>query len=55
MREMKDSGTKWLGKIPSTWDLSNIGSIYTLRNTKVSDKDCPPLSVTMKGVGWLKK
>lgn len=50
MREMKDSGTKWLGKIPSTWDLSNIGSIYTLRNTKVSDKDYPPLSVTMKGV-----
>lgn len=50
MREMKDSGTKWLGEIPSTWDLSNIGSIYTLRNTKVSDKDYPPLSVTMKGV-----
>ena len=50
MREMKDSGTKWLGKIPYTWDLSNIGSIYTLRNTKVSDKDYSPLSVTMKGV-----
>jgi type I restriction enzyme S subunit len=47
---MKDSETKWLGKIPSAWDLSNIGVIYTLRNTKVSDKDYPPLSVTMKGI-----
>jgi len=50
MPVMKDSGTEWLGLIPSSWDLSRIGSFYTLRNTKVSDKDYPPLSVTMSGI-----
>lgn len=48
--EMKDSGTKWLGWIPDHWKLSKIGSLYSLRNEKVSDKDYPPLSVTMKGI-----
>lgn len=48
--EMKDSGTKWLGVIPKAWDISKISNVYTLRNTKVSDFDYPPLSVTMKGV-----
>ena len=47
---MRDSGQNWLGTIPSTWGLSRIGSLYSLRNEKVSDKDYPPLSVTMKGV-----
>ena len=48
--EMKDSGTVWLGEIPSDWEISKIGSLYTQRNEKVSDKDYPPLSVTMKGI-----
>ena len=48
--QMKDSGTDWLGNIPKHWDISRIGSVYNLRNTKVSDKDYEPLSVTMKGV-----
>ena len=48
--EMKDSGTKWLGLIPETWDISKISNVYTLRNTKVSDFEYPPLSVTMKGI-----
>ena len=48
--EMKDSGTTWLGWIPDHWKLSKIGSLYSLRNEKVSDKDYPPLSVTMKGI-----
>ena len=47
---MKDSGTKWLGYIPVDWDISKIGDIYILRNTKVSDKDYQPLSVTINGV-----
>ena len=47
---MKDSGTQWLGCIPAHWNISRIGSVYKLRNTKVSDKDYGPLSVTMKGV-----
>ena len=50
MREMKNSGTEWLSDIPHNWTLSNIGSLYTVRNIKVSDRDYPPLSVTMKGV-----
>lgn len=50
MREMKDSGTTWLGEIPASWDIARIGSFYKLRNTKVSDADYSPLSVTNKGV-----
>lgn len=47
---MKDSGLEWLGEIPDKWRLSRIGSVYELRNLKVSDKDYIPLSVTKKGV-----
>lgn len=50
MVEMKDSGTTWLGQIPKDWKLSKISSIYELRTQKVSDRDYPPLSVTMNGV-----
>lgn len=48
--EMKDSGAEWIGKVPTNWDLGRIGGFYSLRNEKVSDKDYPPLSVTMKGI-----
>ena len=47
---MKDSGIDWIGKIPDDWKINKIDSLYTLRNTKVSDKNYPPLSVTMKGI-----
>lgn len=50
MRDMKDSGVAWIGEIPEKWDISTINSLYTLRNQKVSDRDYPPLSVTMKGI-----
>ena len=50
MREMKDSGIEWVGTIPQDWQLSKIGSLYTQRNEKVSDKDYQPLSVTMQGI-----
>lgn len=50
MREMKDSGIEWIGAIPEDWQLSKIGSLYTQRNEKVSDKDYQPLSVTMQGI-----
>lgn len=46
----KSSNSEWLGDIPSAWKTGVIGSLYTLRNTKVSDTDYPPLSVTMKGI-----
>lgn len=50
MREMKDSGQKWLGVIPVSWTLTRIAGLYSVRNEKVSDKDFPPLSVTNKGI-----
>lgn len=50
MREMKDSGIEWVGTIPQDWQLSKIGSLYTQRNEKVSDKNFQPLSVTMQGI-----
>ena len=50
MREMKDSGIEWIGMIPTDWNIVRIGNQYTERKTKVSDRDYPPLSVTMKGI-----
>lgn len=49
-RKMKDSGVEWLGSVPEGWKIDRIGSFYAHRNEKVSDKDYPPLSVTMKGI-----
>ena len=46
----KDSDAAWLGKIPFKWETGAIGSLYTVRNTKVSDKVYSPLSVTMNGI-----
>lgn len=48
--EQKDSSVKWLGNIPSHWDCKKIGTLFTERKTKVSDKDYPPLSVAKIGV-----
>lgn len=50
MRKMKDSGIEWIGEIPEGWEIGQIGQLYSERRTKVSDKDYPPLSVTMKGI-----
>ena len=49
-RDMKNSGISWIGRIPSVWNTDTIGSLYSQRNEKVSDKDFPPLSVTKMGV-----
>ena len=49
-RKMKDSGIEWIGEIPEGWEVGQIGQLYSERRTKVSDKDHPPLSVTMKGI-----
>ena len=48
--KMKDSGIEWIGEIPEGWEVGQIGQLYSERRTKVSDKDYPPLSVTMKGI-----
>ena len=49
-KAMKDSGIPWIGEIPAEWNLDLIGSLYTHRVEKVSDKDYPPLSVTKSGI-----
>ncbi len=46
----KDSGVKWLGEIPSHWEVKRLGSYFTERRVKVSDKDYAPLSVTKNGI-----
>ena len=50
MRKMKDSGVEWIGEIPEEWEINKIHTIYSERNSKVSDSDFPPLSVTKQGV-----
>ena len=40
------SGVSWLGDIPSSWEYKKIGNLFSQRNTKVSDKDYAPLSVS---------
>jgi len=47
---MKDSGIEWIGEIPRAWELNKIGAIYEERNTKVSDLEYEPLSVTKQGI-----
>ena len=49
-RQYKDSGIEWIGKIPETWEVTKLNTLYTQRIEKVSDKDYPPLSVTMQGI-----
>ena len=49
-REMKESGVDWIGAIPKSWGTEKIGQLYVERKKKVSDKDFPPLSVTMSGI-----
>jgi len=46
----KDSGTAWLGDVPSDWQLKRVGVLFRQRNEKVSDKDYAPLSVTKNGI-----
>lgn len=48
--KMKDSGIEWIGEIPETWEKVKFNAIYSNRNTKVSDRDYTPLSVTKRGI-----
>lgn len=42
--------TNWYKSLPSSWSSNRIGSLFSLRNEKVSDKDYMPLSVTKGGI-----
>ncbi len=46
----KDSGVKWLGAVPEHWEAKRLGTHFTERKTKVSDKEYAPLSVTKQGI-----
>ncbi len=46
----KDSQVTWLGELPSHWECKKIGSLFSERKTKVSDKDYAPLSVARIGI-----
>lgn len=50
MNKMKESGVEWIGSIPETWQVEVISKLFTQRNTKVSDFDFSPLSVTKQGI-----
>lgn len=47
---MKPSGYEWIGEVPDHWKLDRLGSYFVERREKVSDRDFPPLSVTMNGI-----
>ena len=48
--KMKDSGVSWIGMIPKHWEVTKIGSLFSERREKVSDKDYPALSVSKQGI-----
>ena len=40
----------WLDELPSHWQCTKIGALFSERKSKVSDKDYAPLSVARIGV-----
>ena len=50
MAGYKDSGVEWIGAVPKGWSTCKIDTLYSVRSSRVSDRDFMPLSVTMKGV-----
>lgn len=48
MREMRDSGYDWLGKVPSSWIMKKGKYLFSQRNTKGNTYDLRLLSPTQK-------
>lgn len=46
----KETGTRWLDSVPSSWNVQKIGELFIQRNEKVSDKVFVPISVTKNGI-----
>lgn len=46
----KSSGVSWFAIMPAHWESMKIGSLFSERKIKVSDKDFAPLSVTKNGI-----
>ncbi len=49
-QEYINPNKKWIGKIPSDWDLVKIKHHFIEKTIKVDDVSFPPLSVTMGGI-----
>lgn len=43
MREMKESGVAWIGEIPVTWDLTQLGSLFFEHKHKNTGMQCENL------------
>ncbi len=50
MKEMKDSGIKWIGKIPLTWKIGKVKDVFTRKNEKANIENPTVLSLARSGV-----
>lgn len=50
MREMKDSGYSWLGKIPASWDMRRVKHCFYRKNEKAMQDEPVVLSLARSGV-----
>lgn len=48
--EYLSCSSPWLGYIPAHWQCKKVGSLFSERKTKVSDKEYVPLSVAKSGI-----
>jgi type I restriction enzyme S subunit len=46
----KGTGINWIPLLPQHWEIKKIGSLFTERREKVSDKEYAPLSVSKNGI-----
>ena len=45
MREMKDSGYSWLGKIPSSWKIKKVKHCFHRKNEKAMQNNPVVLAI----------
>lgn len=50
MRDMKDSGVEWLGCMPKDYDITSIGSLFTIKKNIIGHEPETVLSITQSGV-----
>lgn len=50
MREMKDSGFTWIGKIPEDWSMKRVKHIFTRKNEKAMQENPVVLSLARAGI-----
>lgn len=50
MRNMKESGIDWIGKIPENWKIGKVKDIFIRKNEKANDEKPTVLSLARSGV-----